>query len=64
MSIFRKKLVLFRYGRCCREAKTNLAIKAMYVFHPVIFKALEATKSGKNGEIQLTDAIQKSLTED
>jgi UTP--glucose-1-phosphate uridylyltransferase len=38
---------------------TNLAIMAMYVFHPVIFKALEATKPGKNGEIQLTDAIQK-----
>ena len=32
---------------------------AMYVFHPVIFKALEATKPGRNGEIQLTDAIQK-----
>jgi len=38
---------------------TNLAIMAMYVFHPVIFKALEATEPGKNGEIQLTDAIQK-----
>lgn len=41
--------------------KTNLAIIAMYVFHPVIFKALEATKPGKNGEIQLTDAIQKLI---
>ncbi len=39
--------------------KTNIAIMAMYVFHPIIFKALEATKPGKNGEIQLTDAIQK-----
>ena len=38
---------------------TNLAIMAMYVFHPVIFKALEITTPGKNGEIQLTDAIQK-----
>jgi UTP--glucose-1-phosphate uridylyltransferase len=38
---------------------TNLAIMAMYVFHPVIFKALEATEPGRNGEIQLTDAIQK-----
>jgi UTP--glucose-1-phosphate uridylyltransferase len=38
---------------------TNLAIMAMYVFHPVIFKALQETKPGKNGEIQLTDAIQK-----
>jgi UTP--glucose-1-phosphate uridylyltransferase len=40
---------------------TNLAIMAMYVFHPVIFKALEATKPGKFGEIQLTDAIQKLI---
>jgi UTP--glucose-1-phosphate uridylyltransferase len=41
------------------KPKTNLAIMAMYIFKPVIFKALEATKLGKNGEIQLTDAIQK-----
>jgi UTP--glucose-1-phosphate uridylyltransferase len=41
------------------KPKTNWAIMAMYVFDPVIFKALEATKPGKNGEIQLTDAIQK-----
>ncbi len=41
------------------KPQTNLAIMAMYVFHPVIFKALEATKPGKNGEIQLTDGIQK-----
>lgn len=41
------------------QPKTNLAIMAMYVFHPIIFKALEATKPGRNGEIQLTDAIQK-----
>ncbi len=43
------------------KPKTHLAIMAMYVFRPVIFKALEATKSGKNGEIQLTDAIQKMV---
>ena len=41
------------------KPKTNLAAMAMYVFHPVIFKALEATNPGKYGEIQLTDAIQK-----
>jgi UTP--glucose-1-phosphate uridylyltransferase len=38
---------------------TNLAIMAMYAFHSVIFKALEQTRPGKGGEIQLTDAIQK-----
>jgi UTP--glucose-1-phosphate uridylyltransferase len=41
--------------------KTKLAIMAMYVFQPTIFKALEATEPGKNGEIQLTDAIQKLI---
>jgi len=40
---------------------TKLAIMAMYVFQPVIFKALEVTPSGKNGEVQLTDAIQKLI---
>ena len=43
------------------KPKTNLAIMAMYIFHPIIFKALEATKPGQNGEIQLTDAIQKLI---
>jgi len=41
------------------KPKTHWAIMAMYAFQPVIFKALEKTKPGKNGEIQLTDAIQK-----
>jgi UTP--glucose-1-phosphate uridylyltransferase len=41
------------------KPKTNLAIMAMYVFRPAIFEALIATNSGINGEIQLTDAIQK-----
>jgi UTP--glucose-1-phosphate uridylyltransferase len=40
---------------------TNLAIMAMYVFHPVIFKALEATPTSRTGEVQLTDAIQKLI---
>ena len=43
------------------KPKTNLAIMAVYVFRPVIFKALEATKPDKNGEVQLTDAIQKLI---
>ena len=38
---------------------TNLAIMAMYIFKPVIFKALETIQPGRKGEIQLTDAIQK-----
>jgi UTP--glucose-1-phosphate uridylyltransferase len=43
------------------KPKTNWAIMAMYAFHPIIFKALEATSPGKNGEVQLTDAIQKVI---
>ena len=38
---------------------TNLAIMPIYIFHPVVFKALEKTTPGKGGEVQLTDAIQK-----
>jgi UTP--glucose-1-phosphate uridylyltransferase len=41
--------------------KTNLAVMAMYIFKPIIFYALESTLPGKNGEIQLTDAIQKLI---
>jgi dTDP-glucose pyrophosphorylase len=43
------------------KPKTNWAIMAMYVFRPIIFKALETTEPGKNGEVQLTDAIQKLI---
>ena len=43
------------------KPKTNWAIMAMYVFQPIISKALETTEPGKNGEIQLTDAIQKLI---
>jgi len=43
------------------KPKTNWAIMAMYVFQPIIFKALETTVPGQNGEIQLTDAIQKLI---
>ena len=40
---------------------TNLAIMPVYIFHPVIFKAIEVTSPGVGGEIQLTDAIQKII---
>ena len=40
---------------------TNLAIMPIYIFHPVVFKALEKTAPGKGGEVQLTDAIQKLI---
>lgn len=43
------------------KPKTNLAIMPLYVFDPVIFKALDETQPGKGDEVQLTDAIQKLI---
>jgi UTP--glucose-1-phosphate uridylyltransferase len=43
------------------EAPSTLAIAARYVFAPTIFEALQRTTPGKNGEIQLTDAIRLLL---
>ena len=40
-------------------APSNLAIIGRYVLRPEIFEVLERTEPGKNGEIQLTDALQE-----
>jgi UTP--glucose-1-phosphate uridylyltransferase len=45
------------------EAPSNLAVAARYVLAPSIFDALENTKPGKGGEIQLTDAIRTLIKE-
>jgi UTP--glucose-1-phosphate uridylyltransferase len=42
---------------------TNLAIMPVYIFEPIVFDALEATKPDKAGETQLTDAIQRLIIE-
>ncbi|OGQ13672.1 MAG: UTP--glucose-1-phosphate uridylyltransferase [Deltaproteobacteria bacterium RIFCSPHIGHO2_02_FULL_40_11] len=39
------------------DAPSNLAIIGRYVLSPKIFEILETTRPGKNGEIQLTDAL-------
>ncbi len=39
------------------EAPTNLAIIGRYILTPDIFEAIKQTKPGKNGEIQITDAL-------
>lgn len=44
------------------EAPSNLAIMGRYIINPAIFEILEHTKPGKDGEIQLTDAL-KELTQ-
>lgn len=40
------------------EAPSNLAIAGRYVFTPEIFKYITRTTPGKNGEIQITDAMR------
>lgn len=44
-----------------KKPVTNLAIMPIYVFNPVIFKALQVTSPGKGGELQLTDGILKLI---
>ena len=43
------------------EAPSNLGVVGRYVLVPEIFDALEATRPGSGGEIQLTDAIAALL---
>lgn len=40
------------------DALSNLGIVGRYILMPEIFEAIAATKPGKSGEIQLTDAIR------
>jgi len=44
-----------------KEAPSNLAIAARYVFDPEIFEAIRSTEKGYGGERQLTDAIKVLL---
>ncbi|AAW36137.1 UTP--glucose-1-phosphate uridylyltransferase GalU [Campylobacter jejuni] len=44
------------------EAPSNLAIIGRYILTPDIFGILENTKAGKNGEVQLTDALLTQAT--
>jgi UTP--glucose-1-phosphate uridylyltransferase len=39
------------------QAPSNLAIIGRYILTPDIFEILEQTPAGKNGEIQITDAL-------
>ncbi len=40
------------------EAPSNIAIVGRYILTPSIFESLENTPPGKNGEVQITDAIK------
>jgi UTP--glucose-1-phosphate uridylyltransferase len=44
---------------CKEQAPSNIAILGRYIINPEIFDVLEHTKPGKNGEIQLTDALKE-----
>jgi len=44
-----------------KRPKSNIAIMPLYVFRPIIFKALRRTGRGFGGELQLTDAIQRLI---
>ena len=39
------------------DAPTNLAVIGRYILTPDIFKVIENTEPGKNGELQITDAL-------
>ncbi len=41
-----------------KNAPSNLAIASRYVFDPGIFELIGKTKSGKGGEIQITDSMR------
>jgi UTP--glucose-1-phosphate uridylyltransferase len=44
------------------DAPSNLAIIGRYILTPDIFDLIESTPAGKNGEIQITDALMMQAT--
>ena len=44
------------------EAPSNLAIIGRYILTPDIFDVIRDTPPGRNGEIQITDALQTQAT--
>jgi len=45
------------------KAPSNLAIIGRYILTPDIFEILESTPAGKNGELQITDALLRQAKE-
>ncbi len=45
------------------QAPSNLAVIGRYLLTPDIFRLIENTEAGKNGEIQLTDALRAQAQE-
>lgn len=46
------------------DAPSNVAILGRYIITPQIFEILENTAPGKNGEIQLTDALKTLISQE
>jgi UTP--glucose-1-phosphate uridylyltransferase len=46
-----------------KKPKSDLAVMPIYIFNSKIFNALEKIKPGVGNELQLTDAIQKIISE-
>ena len=46
------------------EAPSRLAITSRYVLSPALFDCLDHTPPGKNGELQLTDALARLITQE
>jgi len=44
-----------------KQAPSNIAVAGTYILTPAIFKCIERTKPGLNGEVQLTDALKLLL---
>jgi UTP--glucose-1-phosphate uridylyltransferase len=45
------------------EAPSNLAVIGRYILTPDIFDIIRSTPPGRNGEVQLTDALQTQASE-
>ena len=45
------------------EAPSNLAVIGRYILTPDIFDIIRSTPSGRNGEVQITDALQTQASE-
>lgn len=46
-----------------QDAPSNLAVVGRYLFNKSIFNHIDSENIGKNGEIQITDAISKSIND-